>query len=76
MFFFVSWSELICVLRRFVTVYLPWAESTIPPFIECLRSLPNLHMLGIGWIRESVALPLENALEGFKVPHIVATVGY
>jgi hypothetical protein len=49
---------------------LPWIESTIPLFVECLHSLPNLHTLEIPWADARVPGPLENALKLIKLPQI------
>ena len=49
---------------------LPWSESTIPLFVKCLESLPNLHMLEIPWADASVGSPLKKALKHIKLPQI------
>ena len=63
-------SELIRVLLRFITVHLPWYGVNYYPFITCLESLPNLHTLEIGWTDELITSPLNDALEGVKLPQI------
>ena len=63
-------AELICVLSRFLSMPLPWSESTIPLFVKCLESLPNLHMLEIPWADASVGSPLKKALKHIKLPQI------
>ena len=42
------------------------------PFVECLKSLQNLHTLEIGWTGDSISSPLKGALKGDKLPQIKA----
>ena len=39
-------------------------------FVECLKSLQNLHTLEIGWTGGSITTILKNALKGVKLPQI------
>ena len=68
--FFVPELKLIRVLRRFMMVHLPWGEPIFPPFVKCLKSLPNLHTLEIGWLKNSTTTALQTAREGVKLPQI------
>jgi len=76
--FFVSVPGLICVFSRFMTVHFPWNDETSPQFVECLKSLPNLHTLEIGEVYDRMGLAckrdgttlLEGALEGVELPQI------
>ena len=61
---------LIRVLSRFMTVYLMWGNSGLPPFIRCLESLQNLHTLEIGRADNSITIPLQEALKRVKLPQI------
>ena len=63
-------SRLIHALRRFMTVHLGLGWSTSFPFVKCLKSLPNLHTLEIGWVEYSVTTLLKDALKGVKLPQI------
>ena len=67
--FFVPDLGLIYV-RRFLTLNLTQGKPTFPPFVKCLKSLPNLHTLKIGWMASFETLPLENALDGVELPQI------
>ena len=40
------------------------------PLVECLKSLPHLHMLSIGLTYGINTAPLANALEGVQLPQI------
>ena len=57
-----------------MTAYLPSSDPTFPPFAECLKSLPNLHTLKIGWLDNddgnSNATSLTEALNGVELPQI------
>ena len=53
-----------------MTVHFAWSMTTFRPFVECLRSLPNLHILSIGRADDSGAAPLKNALMGVNLPQI------
>ena len=53
-----------------MTVDLTWGRSSFPPFVKCLKSLPNLHTLEIGWVDNSITAPLQGALKGAKLPQI------
>ena len=67
-------SELICVLRRFMTVYLAWNESSIPLFVKCLGSLQNLHTLETGRTTDFSPTLLQDALTGVALPQIKTLV--
>ena len=45
-------------------------EPAFLPFVQCLKSLPNLHTLEIGWLRDAVAPALETALQSVELPQI------
>ena len=45
-------------------------ESILPLFVECLRSLPNLHTLRIPWADMRITGPLEKTLKRIKLPQI------
>ena len=49
---------------------LGWIRSGFPSFVKCLKSLPNLHTLEIGWVDDSDTAALKRALWGVKLPHI------
>lgn len=51
-------------------VYLPSCGSSIPLFVGCPQSLPNLHTLEIGWADEFLVGTLKNALINIKLPMI------
>jgi len=51
-----------------------WNDSTVPNFVKCLASLPNLHTLEIGWWHLRVTAPLEKALEGVELPQVKALI--
>ena len=54
-----------------MTVHLPWnGANTLPSFVKCLESLPNLHTLEIGSGDEITTTPLKNALKRVKLPQI------
>ena len=53
-----------------MTVYFMWDTNIFPLFAECLKTLPNLHTLSIGSIRDFHTTPLEKALKGVKLPQI------
>ena len=55
-------------------MYTIWDNSTLPKFIKCLESLPNLHTLEIGWSHRCTTTPLESALKGVELPQIKALV--
>ena len=57
-----------------MTVYFGWAKTTFPLFIDCLRSLPNLHTLSVGYANDSNTTPLANALGSVKLPQIKTLV--
>jgi len=65
-----SGSGLICSLCRFMTLHSLWNVANLPLFVRCLESLPNLHMLEIGWSDNYITTPLENALQGSKLSQI------
>lgn len=44
--------------------------TTFSPLVECLKSLPNLHMVSIGRARGPDTTPLEDALKGVNLPQI------
>ena len=47
-----------------------WKEFTVPLFVKCLESLPNLHTLEIPQANIRVTVPLEKALKRIKLPQI------
>jgi hypothetical protein len=49
---------------------LPLTKPTIPLFVECLGSLPNLHTLEIPRADVRLTRPLEKALERIELPQI------
>jgi hypothetical protein len=49
---------------------LPLSKSTIPLFVECLESLPNLHTLEIPRADMALTRPLEEALKRIELPQI------
>ena len=49
---------------------LPLTKPTIPLFVECLGSLPNLHTLEIPRADVRLIRPLERALERIELPQI------
>ena len=53
-----------------MTVHLSWDNSSFPPFVKCLESLPNLHTLEIGWVGCPVTILLKTAFKGVKLPQI------
>lgn len=57
-----------------MAVRLMWSNSTLPKFIKCLESLPNLHTLEIGQTHIDITTPLGKALKGVELPQIKALV--
>ena len=54
-----------------MTVHLSLDRAIVPPFVECLESLPNLHTLEIKWVdNNTITTSLENALENLELPQI------
>ena len=53
-----------------MTVYFMWDTTPFPPFVECLKSLPNLHTLSVGCARDPDTTPLKDALKGVNLPQI------
>jgi len=53
-----------------MTVDLSWKDSAIPLFVECLKSLPNLHTLEIVRAGGSTTSPLKDALKYVRLPQI------
>ena len=53
-----------------MTVHLLWDETAFYPLVKCLRSLPNLHTLEVGWVNPFTATTLEDALRGVQLPQI------
>ena len=49
-------------------------NSTLPKFVKCLGSLPNLHTIEIGRAGDTITAPLENALKRVKLPQIKALI--
>ena len=50
-------------------MYFMWDMSTFPLFVECLKSLPNLHTLIIGCAGDSsITTRFKNALMFVKLP--------
>ena len=45
-------------------------KSTVPLFVECLVSFPNLHTLEVSWGNMHITDPLENSLERIELPQI------
>ena len=50
-----------------------WDNSTLPRFVGCLESLPNLHTLEIGRTNDITA-PLKKALQHVELPQIEALI--
>jgi hypothetical protein len=44
--------------------------AIVPLFVECLRSLPNLHTLRIPWADTRITSPLEETLKRIELPQI------
>lgn len=57
-----------------MTVRLVWNNSTLPKFVKCLESLPNLRTLEIGRTGNHITTALENALKHVKLPQIKALI--
>jgi len=65
-----------------MAVRFPWNDDTSSPFVECLKSLPNLHTLEIGLIfdrmgmvlKRSCTTLLKEALEGVTLPQIKSLI--
>jgi len=56
-----------------MTVHSPWNGERL--FVECLKSLPNLHTLEIGLVHERPRIILlKEALKGVKLPQIVTLI--
>ena len=55
-------------------MYFMWDTKVFPLFVECLKSLPNLHTLSIGYTGDSNTAPLEDALKGAELPQIKALI--
>ena len=54
-----------------MTVRFPWIDENSSRFVECLKSLPNLHTLEIGLAFDrSHTIPLKEALEGVEFPQV------
>ena len=53
-----------------MTVDLAWSRLSFIPFAKCLRSIPNLHTLEIGRVRDTDTTSLKNALKGVKLRQI------
>lgn len=51
-------------------MHLTFSCTLVPRFIKCLESLQNLHTLEIGWVGHHFGTPLEDALNGIKLPQI------
>ena len=49
-------------------------SSTLHSFVKCLKSLPNLRTLEMGWMDDSVTIPLKKALKGVELPQIKTLV--
>jgi len=47
-----------------------WSNTTLPKFVKCLETLPNLHTLEIGRANGDVTAPLKNALQHVELPQI------
>jgi len=57
-----------------MTVLVMWNNSTIPKFVKCLESLPNLHTLEIGRTNDHITAPLKKALQRVELPQIKALI--
>ena len=55
-------------------MHLPLTESTIPLFVECLESLPNLYTLVIPRADMRITGSLKKALKRIKLPQIKTLV--
>ena len=55
-------------------MYLAWNKSSIPLFVRCLESLPNLHTLEIGRTTDFSPTLLEDALTGVALPQVKTLV--
>ena len=54
-----------------MTAFFPWNGSTLPLFVKCLDSLPNLHTLEIGSpANDYNTTLLRNALKRVELPQI------
>ena len=53
-----------------MSLVLMWDNILLPPFVRCLESLPNLHMLEIGQANGWITTPLKKVLRGVKLPQI------
>ena len=53
-----------------MTVHLACTRYSIPLFVKCLKSLPNLHTLEIGCEENFATTPLKDALEDINLPQI------
>ena len=49
-------------------------QSTVPLFVKCLWSLPNLHTLEVSWGNMRITGPLEKAPEHIELPRINSLV--
>ena len=47
-----------------------WNNPTLPKFVKCLESLPNLHTLEIGRTNDYITAPLKKALQHVELPQI------
>jgi len=61
-------------LYRFMTLSSLWNVAKFPLFVKCLKSLPNLHTLAIGWSDNYITNSLQNALKRCKFPQIKALI--
>ena len=71
---FVSVSGLIRVPRRFMKVHLPSHSPILFLFVECIKSLPNLHTLEIGSWAEHTTTRLRVALKSVELPQVKALI--
>ena len=51
-----------------------WNNSTLPKFVKCLESLPNLHILEIGRTDRYITAPLAKVLMDVELPQIRALI--
>jgi len=47
-----------------------WNNTTLPKFVKCLETLPNLHTLEIGRANGDITAPLKKALQHVELPQI------
>jgi hypothetical protein len=62
----------LCPLKV-LTIHLK-IKSTVPLFVKCLESLPNLHTLEVPWANMRIMDLLEKALKHIELPQIKTLV--